>query len=224
MVIFLILLQNRICSLTFLFIKKFITPQTKELSLNLYVRPDSHYLSFLPEIYRQIDFMGRFLNIFEQTFEPDVNILDTLWGYFNPMLTSESFLPFLSHWVGWKLTPALSLAQQRSLVRRAIELYKLRGTLHGLRLYLHLYTGLPLDEMLPESEKHISIQECFGERFTIGRTQIGHQALIGGGQHYHFKVRLISFANQYIDENLIRQIIEQEKPAFCTYELTLINS
>ncbi|MGK7942868.1 MAG: phage tail protein [Microcystaceae cyanobacterium] len=217
-----LLIQSGITAITRLFLEKFIYQRYYDTPFNLYVRPDSLYLSFLPDVYKNIDFMGRFLQLFEQTCEPDVNLLDNLWAYFNPLLTSDSFLPFLSHWVGWKLTPALSLFQQRYLVYQAIELYKWRGTRRGLRLYLHLYTGLPLDEMLPETEKHISIEESFGEKFTIGQTSLGRQALIGGGQPYHVKVCLTSLPHQSIDEFLVRQIIEQEKPAFCTYELTLI--
>ncbi len=195
--------------------------ETTRVRFNVCIRPHSLYSSFLPEIYRNIDFIGRFLNIFEQTLEPDVNILNSLWAYFDPMLTSEQFLPFLAHWLGWRLTPSLSLQQQRYLVRQAIELYRWRGTRYGLRLYLHLITGLPLDENLPESKKHIRIEETFGKRLTIGKTPIGSHALIGGGQPNHFKVTLTKIPPLTIDETLVCQIIEQEKPAFCTYELVV---
>ncbi len=195
--------------------------ETKTERFKVYIRPHSLYSTFLPEIYRNIDFIGRLLSIFEQTFEPDVNILNSLWAYFDPMLTSEQFLPFLAHWLGWRLTPSLSLQQQRYLVRQAIELYRSRGTRYGLRLYLHLITGLPLDENLPETEKHIRIEEPFGGRFTINKTSLGAQALIGGGQSHHFKVTLTIIPPLIVDEVLVRQIIEQEKPAFCTYELVV---
>jgi hypothetical protein len=39
------------------------------------------------------------------------------------------------------------------------------------------------------------------------------------GRPYHFIVRLRSAAP--LDEELIRTIIEQEKPVFCTYDLSL---
>ena len=195
--------------------------ETTKVRFNVCIRSHSLYSNFLPEIYRNIDFIGRLLNIFEQTLEPDVNILNSLWAYFDPMLTGEQFLPFLAHWLGWRLTPSLSLQQQRYLVRQAIELYRWRGTRHGLRLYLHLITGLPLDENLPESKKHIRIEETFSKRFTIGKTLIGSHALIGGGQPNYFKVTLTKTPSLTIDEALVRQILEQETPAFCTYELVV---
>ena len=191
---------------------------------NLYVRPHSLYLDFLPEIYREVDFIGRLLKIFEQAFEPDVQALDVLWAYLDPLLTPEAILPFLAHWVGWPLTPALSLYRQRYLISQAMELYRWRGTKRGLRLYLHLFTDLPLDEHLPENEKHICIEEVFGKGFVMGEAHLGQDSIIGGGQPYHFIVTLRPTDATQIDETLVRQIIEQEKPAFCTYELYIISS
>ena len=188
---------------------------------NIYIRPHSLYSTYLPEIYQNTDFIGRLLNIFEQTLEPDVNLLNSLWAYFDPLLTSGQFLPFLAHWVGWQLTPSLTVEQQRYLVFNAIKLYRSRGTRAGLRLYLHLATGLPLDDNLPEIDKHIRIEETFGGRFTINETSLGSNALIGGGQPNHFKVILTVTPAQIVDQELVRFIIEQEKPAFSTYELII---
>ncbi|HEY9625319.1 MAG TPA: phage tail protein [Crinalium sp.] len=186
---------------------------------NLNVRPSSLYLDFLPAIYREVDFVGRFLNIFEQTFEPTVETLNTLWAYLDPLLAPQAMLPFLSHWVAWEMDPRIGGDRQRHLIRYAMELYRWRGTRRGLRLFLHLYTDLPLDDELPEDRKHISIEELFGEGFTTGEVRIGREARLGGGRPFHFIVRLRCDADHQIDEPLVRSIIEQEKPAFCTYEL-----
>lgn len=195
--------------------------QTAEFSF--YIRPHSLYLNFLPEIYREVDFIGRLLKLFEQAFEPTVQTLDVLWAYLDPLTAPETLLPFLAYWVGWPLSPALSLTRQRQLIGQAMEIYRWRGTKRGLRFYLHLYTSLPLDEHLPEAEKHISIQELFGKGFLMGETHIGQDSIIGGGQHYHFMVTLRPEPPNQIDKRLIHQIIEQEKPAFCTYELNIVN-
>ena len=47
--------------------------------------------------------------------------------------------------------------------------------------------------------------------------------MLGGGRPYHFIVRLRPDQRNQIDERLVRDIIEREKPAFCTYELELIS-
>lgn len=191
----------------------------ESVSFNLYVRPHSLYLNYVPEIYQDVDFIGRFLKIFEQAFEPTVQSLDALWAYLDPLMTPETLLPFLAHWVGWQLNPALSLQRQRYLIRQAMEIYRWRGTRRGLRFYLHLFTDLPLDDHLPEEQKHICIQEVFGQGFMMGNTRLNQDSLIGGGQPYHFIVRLRPEPRTQIDELLVHQIIRQEKPAFCTYEL-----
>lgn len=192
-------------------------------AFHLYLRPRSLYLEFLPELYQEVDFIGRLLSIFEQSFETTVQAMDAIWAYLDPLMAPESLLPFLAYWVGWEIDPHLSLAQQRYLIRYAIELYRWRGTRRGLRFYLYLYTNLPLDEHLPEDEKHISIQEVFSQGLVLGRSRLGEDTSVGGGQPYHFIVKLKPDYPNQIDERLVRKIIEQEKPAFCTYDL-YINS
>ena len=184
------------------------------------------YLNFLPAIYQEIDFVGRLLKIFEESFEPTVQTLDSLWAYLDPLTAPEALLPFLAHWVAWDSNFYISADRQRQFIRHAMEIYRWRGTKYGLRLYLHLVTGLPLDEDKPEAEKHISIFESFGRGMVLGSASLGDDALVGGGKAFHFRVRLkipIGSSEEpfAIDESVIRQVIEQEKPAFCTYELQI---
>ncbi|MEO1403201.1 MAG: phage tail protein [Cyanobacteria bacterium J06635_1] len=190
------------------------------------VRPPSLYLDFLPDIYRNVDFVGRFLKIFETTFEPTVDILDHQWAYLDPLTAPQAMLPFLAHWVGWSFQGPLSLAQQRALIRYAMEIYRWRGTRRGLRFYLHLASGLPLDDHLPdESHRAIGIHENFNQGHVLGQTVLGQSTILGGHRPYHFSVRLRPPADSPtdypLDETLIRTIIEQEKPAFCSYDLSI---
>lgn len=190
---------------------------------SIYVRPWSNYMEFLPLLYREVDFIGRFMKIFEQAYQPVIDNFSVMWANLDPLTSPQKLLPFLAHWVAWQVDYTWDLQQQRRLIRHAVELYRWRGTRKGLRLYLYLYTGLPLDENLPnETDKHISITESFGNSFILNDAPLG-DAVLGGGQAYHFVVRLRSKQGTMIHEELIRRIIEQEKPAFCTYEL-YINS
>ena len=191
------------------------------ITFNFYIRPHSLYLQFLPSIYREIDFIGRFLKIFEQAFEPTVKGLEAMWGYLDPHTAPKTLLPFLAHWVGWEMIPNLDVFRQRRLIANAIEIYRWRGTKKGLRFYLHLYTNLPLDEELTESNKHICIEEMSGNGFVLGNAHLGQETFLGGGRPYHFIVRLKQEFSGQINESLVRLIIEQEKPAWCTYELYL---
>ncbi|NJO60868.1 MAG: phage tail protein [Richelia sp. RM2_1_2] len=185
----------------------------------LHIRPWSKYLEFLPVLYREVDFIGRFMKIFEKAYQPVIDSFNTMWANLDPLTAPQALLPFLAHWVAWEFDYTWDIHQQRRLIRRAVELYRWRGTRKGLRLYLHLYTGLPLDEDIAnENDKHISITEPFGDSFILGEAQLG-SAILAGGQAFHFVVRLRPQQPNSINENLIRRIIEQEKPAFCSYEL-----
>ncbi|WP_215609740.1 phage tail protein [Leptothoe spongobia] len=191
-------------------------------NFSLHIRPDSRYLKFLPAVYQEVDFISRFLKLFEQSFDPAVQAISWMWAYLDPLTAPEAMLPFLAQWVGWPSDIYWSQAQQRRLIRRAFEIYQWRGTKQGLRLYLHLYTGLPLDlPDTPESQKHISIQEVFSRGFVMDEARLDHDAILGGGKPFHFTVRLRTEEPEKLDEALIHTIIDQEKPAFCTYDLLL---
>jgi phage tail-like protein len=183
----------------------------------LFVRPVSSYLDFLPAIYQEEEFIGRFISIFEQAYDPAVETIDNLWAYLDPLTAPEALLPFLAHWVAWELDPRWSSQQQRRLIKNAIPIYRWQGTRWGLRFFLHLYTGLPLDE------EHIKITEVFEQGFVLGKTLIGQDSMIGGGRPYHFIVELhLDYPNQ-VNEAIVREIIERQKPAFSTYELDIIH-
>lgn len=192
-------------------------PTQQSADFQVLVRPRSLYLDFLPDVYREVDFVGRFLKIFEQAFEPDVQILNSLWAYLHPRTAPDALIPFLAYWVGWPLTPQLSLATQRRLIAGALQLYRWRGTRRGLRYAIHLFTGLPLE--VEEGEPQIQITELGGRGFVMGETRLGREATMGGGQPYHFVVELRAPPSAPLDLDLVRKVIEQEKPAFCSYEL-----
>lgn len=208
-------------------------------SFQLWIRPNCTYLDFLPEIYQTTDFMGRFLTLFEQTFDPTVQTMDVFWTYLDPLTAPKALLPFLAQWVVWDLNPRWTLKQQRRLLRNAIRLYRWRGTRWGMLLYLHFYTGLPLQENnipdnlqislaleevdVPEANKRISVVENHSTGFVLGEANFNQSPMLGGGQPYHFTVTLRPDQADQIDEALIRSIIAQVKPAFCTYDLWIIS-
>lgn len=194
----------------------------QESNFELNVRPRSSYTAFLPIVYQEVDYIHRFIKIFEQAFDPVVNSFSSMWAHLDPLTAPEALLPFLAHWVDWPIDAQLDLTHQRRLIRRAVEIYRCRGTRKGLRFYLHLYTGLPLDEQIDrEEDKSISITEPFGQGCLFGLAYVGENAIIGGGKPYYFDVRLRAQPNSPIDEQLVRRIIDQEKPAFCSYSLRI---
>ncbi len=191
-------------------------------TVRLQVRSHDTYMAFLPTIYRASDFVSRLLASIEQTFDPTVQTIDAFWAYLDPLTTPTALLPFLAHWVAWPLDSRWTVAQQRRLLRHAVTLYRWRGTRYGLRLYLHLYTGLPLeDDSVSEHLQHISVVENHQPGFIMGTAQFAQQPMLGGGRPFHFTVTLRSDRAEDLDEVLVRDLIEQVKPAHCTYDLMI---
>lgn len=190
--------------------------------LQLRVRPYSSYTSFLPAIYQSSDFTNRFLAIFEQAFDPAVQTMDNLWAYLDPLTAPRALLPFLAQWVAWPWDPQMDTHKQRRILRYAVTLYRCRGTRYGLRLYLHLYTALPLeDETVPESQKCISVVENHRPGFTLGKAELAQTPMLGGGRPFHFTVTLRPREQDDLNEAEVRNLIDQVKPAYCTYDLRI---
>jgi phage tail-like protein len=104
------------------------------------------YLENLPAIYRRSDAVGRNLVrdlcfLFEHMFDSvEVNLNDG-WRFYDPHVAPIEFLNWLSGWTAFSLDLDWPEAQKRSLIKRAVDLYRIRGTKRGLSLFLRLFTG-----------------------------------------------------------------------------------
>src|ERR1041384_3950051 len=103
-------------------------------------------LENLPAIYRRSDPSGRNLVrdlcfVFEHMFDSvDTNLVDG-WRFYDPFVTPLDFLDWLSRWTAFTLDLDWPEAQKRALIKRAVDLYRIRGTRRGLALFLRLFTG-----------------------------------------------------------------------------------
>jgi phage tail-like protein len=97
----------------------------------------------LPGIYQQDDFAMRLASVFDDCLAPIFSVLDNCQAYFDPRLAPEDFVPWLASWVALTLDETWPLQRQRSLIARAAELYRARGTRKGLADHVELYTGAP---------------------------------------------------------------------------------
>jgi phage tail-like protein len=102
----------------------------------------SRYLDFLPAHFQENDFLGRFLLPFEDHLAELGAIVGGIARYFDPYLTDPDFLPWLGSWVALVLDPEWDEAKRRELIAKAVDLYRHRGTVKGLKEYLKIYTGL----------------------------------------------------------------------------------
>jgi phage tail-like protein len=101
----------------------------------------SRYLEYLPAIYSELPFLGRFLAPFEEVQAGFDALLSEIDLYFDPAHTDADFLPWLATWVALVLDDQWDEAKRRQLIAEAVELYRWRGTVYGLKRYLEIYTG-----------------------------------------------------------------------------------
>jgi phage tail-like protein len=172
----------------------------------------SRYLQYLPAIYSENEFMGRFLKIFEDVLTPVEQTINQIPLYFDPKLAPEEFLTWLAFWLDLVLDQEWPAARRRRLIRHATELYQWRGTRRGLERYLEIYAGVcPI------------ITEHFGGIQLGEESRLGVNTILGDGRAHCFTVRLELEESLAVDEEKVRAIIEAEKPAHAAYELEIVS-
>ena len=173
-------------------------------------KQESLYLDYLPGFYRDDEFMGQYLNIFEDVLGPLERAVDNLELYFDPLITPESLVPWLASWFSLTLDPGWTMKKCRELVKSAAILHRLRGTKRGLSEYLRIYTG-----SVPEISEYIQGMSLDSE------TKLGVGTRLGSaGTGNHFTVTL-ELNDDEIDIDTVRSIIESQKPAHTVYTLQI---
>lgn len=89
------------------------------------------------------DPMRRFLFIFQHVMTSITDRIDHMVDLTDPLMCEAKFLPWLASWVGFDLDESLPVHQQRELVRRAIRLFRTRGTRAGVEEMLRVLTSAP---------------------------------------------------------------------------------
>ena len=155
---------------------------------------ESIYSHFLPDLFQENDFLQRFLQIFEDIWEPLEQRQDHIELYFDPRTCPASFLPWLASWLGLSFNAHWPEARRRRLLTQAIDLYKWRGTPYGLTRMLEVCTGL-----IP------TITENPLEPFV-----------------FRISITLPPEASDHaVDRNLIEDLIQLHKPAHAGYILEI---
>ncbi len=136
-------------------------------------------IDYLPAIYHEHLFLKEFLLAFERVIydgwksgenkDGEVaafdKILNEIDRYFNADRTDADFLQWLAQWVDLNLDKEWPEDQRRKNIALAMDLYRWRGTVKGLKEYIKIYTGVE-----PE------IRECCRP----AGMQIGVASTIGG--------------------------------------------
>lgn len=186
------------------------------------------WVKYLPAIYGRSDAFGRnlvqeLLFIFEHMFDSVESKINDGWRFYDPHVAPPAFLQWLSQWTAFTLDLDWPEAQKRTLIKRAVALYRIRGTRRGLALFLKLFTGYEPD--IAENTwpfKGFRIEEEGAE--AGARIAIDSVVLPPVDLAHCFVVTMPIKFDEISPELVIRihHIIRLEKPAHTHYHLKFI--
>jgi len=177
----------------------------------------------LPAIYRRSDALGSNLVrdicfLFEHMFGSVTDVLDKRHTFYDPYECPPDFLPWLASWTALVIDMDWPEDKQRAIVKRAVDLFRIRGTKRGLALFLKLFTGL---------EPIIDENEWPFRGFRVGvqaRLGIDSVVLPPVDLARTFIVTMPVKFTEVTPELVVRihQIIQMEKPAHTHYYLRFL--
>jgi len=187
--------------------------------VTLWVSRES-YVKWLPAIYQRSDATGRnvvrdLLWLVQHMFGSVESQLDNIHLVFDSYETRSEFLPWLAAWSAMILEPDWPENKKRRLIKKAMELYRWRGTVKGLGLFISLFTGFE-----PHLEENVWPYQ--GLRIGVSSTVGIDTVILPPVDKAH--AFIVVMPHQWKDvtpESIIRlhEIIEMEKPAHTHYML-----
>jgi len=114
----------------------------------------SRWLQYLPPIYAEDDFLGRFLLIFEDMLGSLEQIINHFDLFLDPLTAPATFLPWLDYWLAEIVDERWPEAVKRDLLQHASWIYQMRGTRTSLEYQLHACTGCSISIIENEDGPH----------------------------------------------------------------------
>jgi phage tail-like protein len=178
------------------------------------------YVRWLPALYQRSDLAGRnfvkeLLWVTQHLFGSIEEILNVGYTFYDPYEAPEHFLPWLASWTAMVLEEDWPIAKKRRLIKRAVELYRIRGTPRGLKLFISLFTGHEPDireNEWPFRGWRIGITSSMGiDTVVLPPVNLAHT----------FVVEMPTTYQDLSPEAVIRihEIVLMEKPAHAQYYL-----
>ena len=178
------------------------------------------------------DALRRFLFIYQHLMTSVVDRIEQIPSLIDPLTCDPKFLSWIASWVGFTLDESLPLHQQRELVRRAIRLYRTRGTKAGMEEIIRVLTAAPVSVSTREKPQGFVLG---GATLAGGRTPAERYIRGEPPAHYLYDVKREGtnffalvleprdrFARRFSERapqvlRRLTQIVTAEKPAHVTF-------
>jgi len=181
------------------------------------------YLEHLPALYRRSDAIGHnvvrdMCFLLEHMFGQIEEKIDENFVYYDPHTAPGEFLAWLASWVAFTVDLEWPEPRKRALIKRAVDLYRIRGTKRALALFLKLFTGYepdidenvwPFKGFRVESEARIGIDSVI-----LPPVNLAYSYIIT------IPVKFDDVTPELVFR--IHQIVQMEKPAHTNYYLRFL--
>ncbi len=156
-------------------------------------RDRSNWMEYLPEVFDEFEFMGRFLLIFESTAAPLFWTIDNFDMYLSPEVMPPEWIQWISSWFDLLVLPALPVEKQRRIMEQLGWLFLRRGTPSGLERLLEIYFDVT-PEIIEDGNCHFIVRLPLSDRNDNDET----------------------FGREVAD-----RLIDSQRPAFASYTLEI---
>lgn len=216
-----------------------VTPVVRRVRLDL---PRATSLDLLPAVYRENpvaeDFTARFLSLFDASIAELDRAIERYPALLDPAGVPAEVLPWLGKFLDIAADPAWDEAHRRSIIQAAPALYRLRGTVAGMRMAISLVFDLSgsqvaIDELPADRawgalgyNAQVGSVRLFGKakaRFILGASPLGGAPIRSFGnpeldplyaEAYRFRISVPPLgAGVDVDQARLRALIEAQKPA-----------
>jgi len=163
----------------------------------------------LPAIYREDGkegYLYRFLSLFGDILQKLEDEIDGIHNYLSPERTRTDFLPWLASWTALELDETWPESKRRELIKKIVDLYKWRGTIEGIKIFVEIYTGIRPEIIEPfKTGWRIGIVSTIGEDTKIYEAR---------EDPHSFSVIVNSFEKLTPEQKRkIMAVVELQKPA-----------
>ena len=223
----------------------FQTPNIQRIRLDF---PRQTSLNQLPFVYRDNpeaeDFSERFLSLFDAFLENIDNVIERLPALLDTSGVPDAALSWLGRFLDIAMDTAWDAERRRRVLQAAPKLYRMRGTVDGMRTAIHLLFDVdPVIQELPIERPWGAVggirlssgARLFGRsswRFNIGKSRLSQAPLRSFGNPdrdpfnalaYRFNV-LVPLVLNTQSRNRLQQLIDAQKPAHTLVTLRDSNS